>query len=416
MKRTIYLYLIFFIATCSTIFINAQTSLDRMMVSPQKLSLNNILLNNYKDSIAKYEALGMPAEALNHLKKYRIAYDSIMNEENLKVISNLNEKFESQKKENQIKLLLKSKLVKDKKITNQKIILNLVMGAIVLVVLLSLLLFGRYRIIRNLNKKLDYQNETVARKNRLIVDSIDYAQRIQQSIMPSSDYLKQYLDDVFIFYLPKEIVSGDLYWFREKNNKIWLAAIDCTGHGVPGAMMSMVAYDLLHQSVRLNKLEAPDEILKSMNKGVQNFSAALNENSEVKDGMDMAMCLIDKSTLQLNYSGAQNNIYIIRDKTITILNADKVSIGLPQYYDFNFTRHTFQLQKGDWIYMFTDGFADQKGAETGKKYFFEPFRQLLLSNSHLPGNVQQKNIQMAFNQWVGEKEPIDDILVFGIKI
>jgi serine phosphatase RsbU (regulator of sigma subunit) len=414
--ESVFKILVVLVLLLSCIAARAQYSLDRMENIPQKLSAENQLLKNYKDSIAKYDNLGNRKLALAYFKLYTQANDSIMNSENSKIISELNARYETQKKENEIKLLLKNKLIKDKEIAKQKVILYIVLGGIFVVFLLSILLFGRYRLIRKLNKQLDAQNELVARKNNLIVDSIDYAQRIQQSILPSSDNLIKHLPDAFILYKPKDIVSGDIYWFREKNNKLWLAAIDCTGHGVPGAMMSMVAYDLLHQSIRINKLEEPNEILKGISKGIQQFSSVINESDKIKDGMDIAMCRIDLDTLILKYSGAQNSIYIIRDKNIIELSADRVSIGLPEYYDFNFTSHTFQLKKGDWIYMFTDGFADQEGGTENTKYLIEPFRQLLLKNNHLPAIAQHKNIEMAFVEWKAQNEQTDDVLLIGVKI
>lgn len=394
----------------------AQGHLDRMEAIPQKLSAESQLLKNYTDSIKKYDWLGKRKEALGYFKLYTQAKDSIMNMENLKIRSELNARFETQKKENDIKLLLKNKLLKDKEIAQQKIILNIVLFGILIILLLLLLLFGRYRLVRRLNKQLDIQNELLLRKNNLITDSIDYAQRIQQSILPAPDYLNKYFHDAFIMYKPKDIVSGDIYWFREKNNMLWIAAIDCTGHGVPGAMMSIVAYDLLHQSIRINKQEDPDEILKGINNGVQHFSAFAVDKNEIKDGMDISMCRIDLNTLQLKYSGAHNNIYIIRGDKLTEITADKASIGLPEYNNFNFTSHIFQLQKGDKLYLFTDGFVDQKGGPNKKKYYVEPFKQLLLRNNRLPAIEQHKNIEDAFTEWRGEGEQIDDILIIGIAI
>lgn len=374
------------------------------------------MLKNYGDSIEKYERSGRIKEALRFVKLYREAKDSIMNSENSKIRTELYSRYETQKKENEIKLLLKSKLIKEKEIAKQKIILNLVLIGIGVVLLLGLLLLGRYRLIRKLNRKLDAQNELVIRKNTLITDSIDYAQRIQQSILPSPEYMKKYFSDVFVIYKPKDIVSGDIYWFREKNNKLWLAAIDCTGHGVPGAMMSMVIYDLLHQCVRLNKIEYPDEILKEVSMGIRKFSVSSGETNKIKDGMDIAMCMIDLDTLILRYAGAQNGVYIGRGGKIIELNADKVYIGLPEYYDFNFTAHTFQLQKGDSVYLFSDGFVDQKGGPDNRKYYVEPFKQLLLKNSNLPAMDQQKNIEQEFINWKGEGGQIDDIMIIGVII
>ncbi len=398
------------------IFIHAQGGPDRMEHTPQKLSAENQLLKNYTDSIKKYDWLGKRKEALAYFKIYNRAKDSILNLENLKVRLELNTRFETQKKESDIKLLLKNKLIKDKEIAKQKVILNIVLFGILIVLLLSLLLFSRYRLIRKLNIQLDLQNDLLLRKNIQITDSIDYAQRIQQSILPPEGYLKKYLPDAFILFKPKDIVSGDIYWFREKNNMLWLSTIDCTGHGVPGAMMSIVAYDLLHQSIRINKLEQPEEILRGVNKGVQLFSSLAEKNNAFYDGMDISMCRIELETLTLKYSGAQNNIYIVRDNKLTELIADEVSIGQPEYFDFNFTAHTYQLMHGDTLYLFTDGFANQKGYNDTKSFSVAAFKQLLVKNYRLSGVEQRKNIEQAFTEWKGENDQDDDILIIGILI
>ena len=395
---------------------NALSCLTKSMEQAQQLRDKPLIEAGYFKLSELYEKQHKSKEAYTYYKLYRAIGDSLEQAENAEKLEELNSRYESQKRENEVKLLLKNRLIRDKEIVKQKDIRNITLAAGAVALIMTLLLFWRLSMIRKLNKQLDAQNDMIIKKNIQITDSISYAERIQQSILPSTEYLKKYLLDAFVLYMPKDIVSGDFYWFREKNDQLLIAAIDCSGHGVPGAMMSMVAYDLLHQATRLKNLEEPAEILKSINEGIQSFSVAQNENNKMIDGMDIALCRIDLDTLELSFSGAQNSIYIIRDKKLMELKADKISIGWPDYFDFEFKTEKFLLKHGDRVYLFSDGFVDQRGEGTHKKYYYEPFKKLLLENSHLPLIEQKRNLQQSFMEWKGSGQQMDDILIMGLSI
>lgn len=405
--------IIFF--TLFPLMLSAQSGVDRMEITPQSESQEIVILKKYQRSINENYAQRNYKAALAYLKLYREAKDSIDNEAKSNLLSELNVIHETKKKENDIQLLLKNNLLKEKELARQKIVLYIVLLGILLILFLSGLVWRKYRLVTNLNKQLDTQNEAIVGKNNLIIDSINYAQHIQQSILPPAELFKKHFADTFIFYIPKEIVSGDIYWFREKNNKVWLATIDCTGNGVSGAMMSMVAYDLLHQTIRVNKIEYPAEILKNMNIGVRSFAATSSQSNQFQDGMDMSICYIDLETLTLKYAGAQNSIYIIRNALLTELLPDYVSVGFHSL-NFNYSSNSFQLEKGDMLYLFTDGFLKQKQHETDLEFDVASLKQLLVNNSALPPNEQKKVIEDTFSKWKGQQEPTDDVLLIGVKI
>lgn len=263
------------------------------------------------------------------------------------------------------------------------------------------------------NELLEVQKEEITQKTKDIVDSIVYAKRIQETILPT-ERLPQMLPQHFVFYRPKDIVSGDFYWARQKGNKIIFSAIDCTGHGVPGALVSIVGNSALLRCVNEHKLTEPAEILDKLRDIViRSFDSTGLQ--DVKDGMDMSLCTLDKDTLILKYAGANNECIIIRDKEMIELKADKQPIGQFAYAK-PFNQHEFQLQSGDCIYQFTDGYIDQFGGEKGKKLKSRPFKEMLLNVSHLSMDEQQERVKTFFENWKSGYEQVDDVCVFGVKI
>jgi serine phosphatase RsbU (regulator of sigma subunit) len=255
------------------------------------------------------------------------------------------------------------------------------------------------------------QKNIVEEKNKEILDSIAYAKRIQSAILPPSKLVKEYLQESFILYKPKDVVAGDFYWMEHKDGKILFAAADCTGHGVPGAMVSVVCNNALNRSVREHGLTAPGEILtKTREIVIQEFEKS---EEEVKDGMDIALCSLKDNTLE--YAGAHNPLWIIRKGEIIETKANKQPIGKfdnPEPY----TTHTFDLEPGDSIYVFSDGYVDQFGGEKGKKFKARAFRELLLSVQDKSMEEQKVIIDEAFESWKGDLEQIDDVCVIGVRI
>lgn len=264
------------------------------------------------------------------------------------------------------------------------------------------------------NSLLEHQKAEIEEKTNDILDSIKYAKRIQNTILPGEDKLKSIFDhDHFVLYKPKDIVSGDFYWAVRFENKTIFSAIDCTGHGVPGAFVSIVGFNALNRTVNEFKLRQPAAILDKLTElVVGTFSQS---ESTIKDGMDIGLCAIDNNTLILEFSGANNPCVVVRNGEAIELKADKQPIG-----EFDerkpFTNHEFQLQSGDCVYVLSDGYADQFGGPKGKKLKFKALRDLLLEVSNLDMKTQLRKLDDAFMEWKGEYEQLDDVCLFGVKI
>ncbi|MGZ4054825.1 MAG: ligand-binding sensor domain-containing protein [Bacteroidia bacterium] len=266
-------------------------------------------------------------------------------------------------------------------------------------------------------EKLQTAYSEIDEKNKDITDSIHYAKRIQQAILPSESLWKQLLPESFILYKPKAIVSGDFYWLEKWGNQTLVGAVDCTGHGVPGAFMSIVGHNILTQAVNVLGLSKPALILNETNK---QLSKKLNQDPDVatvRDGMDIALIAINYPKLKIEFAGANNPLWIIRDNQLIQLAGNKFPIGVFIGEELQqFTNHEWELQKGDCIYIFTDGYADQFGGPKGKKFKYKQFQELLLNNHQKPFEEQKIILEKTIVDWIGDLEQIDDILVIGIKI
>lgn len=268
---------------------------------------------------------------------------------------------------------------------------------------------------RNTQLKSAYIEIDDQRKH--IMDSIYYARRIQTAILPSEDYVRDNLGDHFILYRPKDIVSGDFYWFKLIDNLIMVAAVDCTGHGVPGAFMSIVGHNQLNHAVTVGKARKPDDILNRLNSGVIETLSVETHESKVQDGMDLSLCVFDEHKKKVQFSGANNPLVLIRDGEVTRFRGDKFPIGayegrLPQV----FTSREIELKKGDCLYIFSDGYADQFGGPDDKKFTTKKFRQFLFDIHTEPCDVQRYLLDKKLDEWKGDNEQIDDVLVIGIKV
>jgi serine phosphatase RsbU (regulator of sigma subunit) len=250
-----------------------------------------------------------------------------------------------------------------------------------------------------------------------VTDSIHYAKRIQEAILPPDNIVKQILPTSFVLYKPKDIVSGDFYWIDKKEDWSYFAAVDCTGHGVPGAFMSIVGYNLLKDILKNTDSINPSVIMDKMNDGVANtLHTNTTSGKQTKDGMDMTLCALNYNTLELQFSGAYNPLYIIRNNEIIQYKADKFPVGMFIGEKQLFTNHLIQLQKGDSIYIFSDGYADQFGGPRGKKFMAGNFRQLLLDVSKLPIERQKTTLNQTIEEWRGNLEQVDDMLIIGVQV
>ena len=248
-----------------------------------------------------------------------------------------------------------------------------------------------------------------------VTDSIRYAKRLQESILPSPRFVKELLPEAFVLFKPKDIVSGDFYWFERAGSKVLFAAVDCTGHGVPGAFMSLVGHNGLNQAVKEHDLNQPAAILDDLN---QLATETLNkhvEDGRVQDGMDLALCALDLNSMNLEFAGAYNPLYVIRDGEVLQTKGDKFAIGGGKH-DKTFTNHNIEIKSGDSLYIFSDGYADQFGGNKGKKFMYKKFRDLLISMQDRPMEEQGKLLDSTIEKWKGDYEQVDDILVIGVKI
>ena len=228
--------------------------------------------------------------------------------------------------------------------------------------------------------------------------------------------LDKHLSEYYILFKPKDIVSGDFYWAAEKNKKLVVTAVDCTGHGVPGAFMSMLGMSFLNEIVGKDKITEANEILNRLRDEIIGSLKQSGRDDEAKDGMDMALCVIDKEKMKLQYAGANNPIYFIRDGVLQKFKSDRMPIGIHFKADISFSKTEIDLKAGDTIYIFTDGFADQFGGDDGRKLKYQPFQELIKSMHHETMKKQHELLNKAFEDWRGFYEQIDDVLVIGIRI
>ena len=270
--------------------------------------------------------------------------------------------------------------------------------------------------VEQINSKLETQKKIIEIANKNITDSINYAKKIQEAILPKATKLEKIIDFISILFVPKDVVSGDFYWFEKMGKKIILAAADCTGHGVPGAFMSMIGINNLNQIVLENKTTEPDTILKELNNSIKKALKQDDKDSESKDGMDIALTCIDYETNTLTYSGAFRPLVYIRNNELFELKGSRQPIGGSAPNDFAYDLHTIPLQKGDVFYLFSDGYPDQFGGPKGKKLMNKNLKDKFLA-IHQESPAKQKEILLTdFNAWKGDNEQIDDILIIVIKI
>jgi ligand-binding sensor domain-containing protein/serine phosphatase RsbU (regulator of sigma subunit) len=261
------------------------------------------------------------------------------------------------------------------------------------------------------------KNKELDEINKDITASIRYAKRIQDAILPPDDFVKKHLPNSFVLFKPKDIVSGDFYWMEDKKDSVIFAAVDCTGHGVPGAFMSIVGHNLLDRVVGEQKITQPAKILDELNKSISDTLRQTDlEDNTVRDGMDIALCAFDKKKGILEFAGAFNPLWLIRNKELIEIKANKFPIGNSKTGENNkFTNHEIILEKGDTVYIFSDGFSDQFGGPLGKKFKSSALKQLLISSQHLNMNQQRELLNKTIEEWRGQREQVDDILVIGTR-
>ena len=261
--------------------------------------------------------------------------------------------------------------------------------------------------------------DVIRQKNKDITDSIEYAKKIQTSILPSTEQIKESLPNSFVLFLQKDIVSGDFYWFARKGDLAIIAAVDCTGHGVPGAFMSLIGYNLLNQIIVETEITEPGKILDELNRGVIKALYQNSANSTTKDGMDVGLCTINTKTKVVQYAGAMRPLYMFKGDEFVEIKGDKMSIGTQEgdrEHEIKFSTQAIKAKKGDVFYISSDGYADQFGGESGKKMMTKNFKEILKKIKDKPFNEQQKQVLNYHKTWKGDFEQVDDILVIGFSL
>lgn len=347
---------------------------------------------------------------------------------------------EAENLEKQNKLKEETITEKEAVIETKQLQLYWIAGILLLIAAFGAFIFRQYKAKQRINKMLEEKNMAIQEqkelleqqkklvdiKNKNITASINYARRIQQAILISRERLGEIMPEHFIFYRPRDIVSGDFYWaHRSASGKLIFAAVDCTGHGVPGAFMSMVGSALLNKIVIENEVEDADEILNRMKKGVIQALKQTGASGEQKDGMDIALVSLEPGAGSpenqelpgtLKFAGANNPLYHFRHGILTEYKGNRQTIGYQKGKEDPFTKHSIEVQKGDAIYIFTDGYADQKGGPEGRKFYSRTLQDLFASIHHLPMAGQRTAIKKTFEEWKGNYEQIDDICVIGVRI
>lgn len=367
-----------------------------------------------------YSALNDTDKAFSHYKAFIKAKDSLFNAENTKELVRSEMNFDFEKKQAIAKAEQEKKdALNAEELKQQRMQRNYFITAFILMLFLALFIFRSYQEKKKANMIIAEQKTLVEEKNKDITDSINYARRIQTAILPSEETISSSLSDFFVFYQPKDIVSGDFFWFTEKAGKVFFAVADCTGHGVPGAFMSMIGNDLLTQIIIEKNITQPDLILTNLHDGVRN---ALKQDSlcaDTKDGMDIALVCIDFQNKTLSYAGALRPLWMIpkNSNAIKEFKADKYSIGGSYSSEQRtFTAHNIGFDQGDSIYLSSDGFADQFGGEKGKKFMTKRMKELFLSCYEKPMSEQKVILLDTFNNWKHGRHQVDDVLVAGIKL
>jgi serine phosphatase RsbU (regulator of sigma subunit)/Tfp pilus assembly protein PilF len=366
------------------------------------LSLTYYEQNNYKEAY-KYHEL------------YSQTKDSLFNMDANQQVSDIRFQYEFDKKESIAKLEQdKRDLVYEQEKRQRETIIYSVSAGLALLCLLTVFIYRGYRTKQKSNVQLESMNKIIINKNKDITDSINYAKRIQNTLLAHAEYLKKHLPEHFVLFNPKDIVSGDFYWATASKNVkdlFYLAVCDSTGHGVPGAFMSLLNISFLNEAINEKGISEPGEILNYVRKRlIKNIS---QDGSQ--DGMDGIVLCINKNTGEMSYSAANCNPVLVSNRTLTELNCDRMPVGKSDKED-SFKTYTIPAKKGDMLYLYTDGYADQFGGPKGKKFKYKALNEFLLKISLEKNETQGELLAVEFDKWKGELEQVDDICVIGIKI
>ncbi|TXB65356.1 tetratricopeptide repeat protein [Vicingus serpentipes] len=393
---------------------NVNLALENLMRSiryAKEVNAQDLLQHTYLIASQIYEKKKDYKLALDYYQYHSNLKDSLVGLEKSKYALELETRYESSEKEKKILELEKLKANQELELTEKKLTQNVLIASVLIFILLLVIFINRYNAKKKANETLSIYTSEIEEKNAEITDSIIYAKRIQAAILPPDKLIKKHLRESFVIYIPKDIVAGDFYWLEQKDDCVLFAVADCTGHGVPGAMVSVICNNALNRSVREYGLTDPGLILdKSREIVIQEFEKS---DEDVSDGMDIALCSIVDN--KLSYAGANNPLWVIRGNQIIEFKATKQPIGKYENSQ-NYLTNTIDIIENDIIYLFSDGFVDQFGGDKGKKFKTSQFKQMLLSIKHETMINQQKLILDTFNNWKGSLDQIDDVCILVVKI
>lgn len=363
-----------------------------------------------------YESLEKSKESLNYYKKYIAVKDSIMSEEKYKQIAELETKYETEKKEKEIQLLNVDNELQKNKVKQARLIIVFISMGIALIMFFLVVVYKQFIAKRKANIKLEAQNRLIKKQKEDITDSITYASRIQSALLPPQELLDKLLKEYFVLYLPKDIVSGDYYWASEYENKVILAVADCTGHGVPGAFMSMLGISFLNEIVNKRTNLKANDILTDLRAYIIKSLRQSMTSATGKDGMDMALTIIDRNSMTIEYAGAFNPLIVCKNGSLIEYKADRMPVGIHLKYDIPFENNIIQIEKGDMFYAFSDGFQDQFGGTDKRKFMVKRLKELFLEIYNEPLEKQKEILHTTHDMWKGYNAQLDDILIIGVKI
>ena len=401
----------------------AELYLRRAITLAAEIGIRDILLEAYKNITMLYSEQKDFKNAFTYSQLYQHLKDTIFNENSTARFTDMQAKFETEKKEQQIALQKTQIALQDSEIGKKDILIWAAAGALLLVAGFMLLVYNRWKItqrqkkiIEDQKKLVDEKNKIVEEKNKDITDSIDYAKKIQQAILPEENEFEKFFRDSFVLFQPKDIVSGDFYWIAEKGEYVFFTAADCTGHGVPGGFMSMLGNSLLNEVISEKNVTEPADVLDLLRVKIIQALKQKGETSESKDGMDMCLCRLNRKNNELVYAAANNPLWLVRNNQLKEFSADKQPVGISVGAAAQFNQQRIELRENDLLYIFTDGYADQFGGEKGKKLKYSQLKEKLLSVSALPMQEQKNRMNDHFERWKGGLEQVDDVLVIGVRI
>lgn len=370
----------------------------------------DLLFQAYGIISNNFEALNQPAEALKYSKLELALADTIFKNDKLQALSEAQAKFDTDKQQKEIELLNREKKINETEIEKQKVIRNIFIVGSIVVLIFMLIIIRSLRINRRAKKVIFEQKEILEIRNKEVTDSILYAKRIQATLLAQGDFLMAHVPEHFILFKPKDIVSGDFYWATEANDWFYLAVCDSTGHGVPGAFMSLLNITFLNEAINEKNISLPGQVFNHIRKRlIENIS-----HDGAQDGMDGILVAINKKKSMV-YSAAHNRPILIRSGKLIELNCDKMAVG-KGIRNEEFETFNFQLQTNDLLYLYTDGYADQFGGPRSKKFMNKQLSETLLTLSALACDKQRESLESILNTWKGNQEQVDDVCIIGIKI